>query len=352
MAQIFMHRQRRFFAAAALFIIVILSIFLIVDKIDLASGLSKSRGSLESLASPEAGISLMLQRSGKDAWGFLEWPEKGVYGFFSGSVEGGELRAFIRSAGASPLMIVSLPPFAGRVELRFSGGKEIEGRFRLIPQKKPGLDLRIFSGKMENDTSSFSVAAIGSMSRPDGTGLDTALRRGLSPLAYARSQWAAFRGRRSSRPEAIRWPFDFIERSCLVARFSSLWSFAAERYVFEGGAHGNTSLVLTVIDTKTGRTLRPEDIFAEGWEEKLAPLIKDEALRLLAGTGGKEGLAGGSSLKEHGFFEEGIEASRDMFLCETGVGFHYDRYRLAPYSEGDFTFIVPWKNLEGLLRSF
>ncbi|MDP2790361.1 MAG: RsiV family protein [Rectinemataceae bacterium] len=352
MAKNFTHKWGRFFAVAALLIIVILSNFFIGNRIDPGSGLSKRQGSLERYESPDTGISLSLHLSGKDAWGFLEWPEKRLYGFFSGRVEGRELRAFIRSAGASPLMVLTRTRPAGRVELRFSGGKGLEGSFRMIRQDRLGLGLGVFSGKMDEDESSFHVAAIRSLSRPDEARLDVALRRGMSPLAYARSQWEAFRGRRTALSEASRWPFDFIERNCLVATFSSLWSVAAERYVFEGGAHGNTSLVLRVIDTVTGRTLGAKDIFLEGWEEKLAPLLEAEALRLFRATRSREAPGQDAGLRKYGFFEDRIKPSLALFLCKSGVGFHYDRYRLAPYSEGDFTFVIPWKDLEGLIRSF
>jgi len=376
LAEHFTHKWGRFSAASSLLGILLLSSLFISGRIDPGSGLSKRQGRLERYVSPEAGISLSLQLSGKDAWGFLEWPEKSLYGFFNGGEEGREIRAFIGSAGASPLMMLSRVGRPGRLELRFSGGKGLEGSFGMILQAGPDPGLEIFSGRLDAEAqalspfreifrslsvmreegraseSSFHAAVIRGLARPEAALLNLALRRGLTPLEQARSQWKAFRERRSALVPVNRWPIEFIERHCLVSVFSSVWSIAAERYVFDGGAHGNTSLLVTMIDIKSGRILGADDIFIAGWEEKVGPLLAAEASRLLAGTGKYKGPAQGFSLREYGFFEDRIEPSSNIFLCESGVGFHYDRYQLAPYSEGDFTFVLPWKALEGLLKSW
>ena len=352
MAEYFFGKWKRFFTAAAFLIIVILTGFFIGHNIEPSTGLSRRKGSLERYLSPETGIFLSLQRSGTDAWGFLEWPEKGLYGFFNGSGEGREIRAFIGSAGASPLMILSPASALGWLELRFSGGKDLGGSFRLIRQKKLPWGLETFSGRLDADESSFHAAIIRGVAEHEAALLNLALRRGMTQLEYVRRQWEAFRERRIALTQASRWPIEFMERQGIISATSSVYSIAVERYVFDGGAHGNTSLVVTMVDVGSGRILTAEDIFIAGWEEKVAPLLEAEALRLLAGTGRREELKQVSSLREYGFFEDHIEPSSNIFLCESGVGFHYDRYQLAPYSEGDYTFVIAWKDLEGILRSW
>ena len=376
MAEHFTHKWGRFFVAAALLGILLLSSLFISGRIDPGSSLSKRQGKLERYASPEAGISLSLHRSGKDAWGFLEWPEKGLYGFFNGSEEGRGIRAFISSTGASPLMMLTRVRRSGGLELRFSGGKGLEGSFGMIRQVDSKLGLEIFSGRLDTEAhalspfqeifrplsvireeeraseSSFYAAEIRGLARPETALLNLSLRRGLTPLENARSQWEAFRERRIALVPVNRWPIVFIERHCLVSIFSSVGSIAAERYVFDGGAHGNTSLLITMIDTRSGRILGVNDIFIAGWEEKVAPMLVSEAMRLLAGAEKRQDPVSGSGLRAYGFFKDEIEPSPNIFLCESGVGFHYDRYQLAPYSEGDFTLVIPWKDLEGLLKSW
>jgi hypothetical protein len=371
-----MHKWGRFFAVSSLLGILLLSSLFISGRIDPGSGLSKRQGRLERYVSSEAGISLSLHLSGKDAWGFLEWPEKGLYGFFSGSEEGREIRAFISSAGASPLMILSRLRRSGRLDLRFSGGTGLEGNFGMIRQEGPELGLDILSGRLDVDAhalsplreifqpasvlsgnrntgeSFFFLAAIRGLVGYEAALWNLGLRRGVTPLEYAKSQWKAFRERRTALVPVNRWPIEFIERPGLISARASVRSIASERYVFDGGAHGSTSLLVTMIDTRSGRILGVDDIFISAWEGKVAPMLATEALRLLAGAGQGKAPPPGSTLKKYGFFEDRIEPSSNIFLCESGVGFHYDRYQLAPYSEGDFTFVIPWKALEGLLKSW
>lgn len=376
MAEHFTHKRGRIFAAVALLVIVILSCCIIVGRIDTGTGLSKRSGRVARYVSPEAGISLSLHLSGGDAWGFVEWPGKGLYGFFNGSEAEREIRAFVSSAGASPLMILSWIRGSGGLELRFSGGKGLEGNFSLIRQEKLGLGLETFSGRLDaqalflsplpkifqpisavegkgrDGVSFFHAAVICGMEKSEAALLNLALRRARTQLEYVKSQWEAFCERRIALTQASRWPIEFIERQGIISARSSVYSIAVERYVFDGGAHGNTSLIVTMVDVGSGRILMAEDIFITGWEEKVAPLLEAEALRLLAGTERREESKQGSSLRTYGFFEDRIEPSSNIFLCESGVGFHYDRYQLAPYSEGDFTFVIPRKDLEGLFKSW
>ncbi|HCO49216.1 MAG TPA: hypothetical protein DIT55_07275 [Spirochaetaceae bacterium] len=376
MAQHFTHKRGRIFAAVALLGILLFSCFFIGGRIDPGSGLSKRPGRVACYVSPETGIFLSLHQSGRDVWGFLEWPEKGLYGFFNGSEAGRQIRAFVNSAGTSPLMILSRIRGSPRLELRFSGGKGLEGSFGMIRQAGLGLGLEIFSGRLDADAhalsplrelflplsasrgegsaseSSFHAAAISGRAGSDEALLNLTLRRGLTPLAYVRNHWEAFRKRRISLVPVSRWPIEFIERQSLISVRASVCSIAAERYVFNGGAHGNTSLLVTMIDTGTGRILKPGDIFKAGWEEKVAPMLTSEAMRLFAGMEKRKDPVPGSGLRAYGFFKDEIEPSPNIFLCESGVGFHYDRYQLAPYSEGDFTFVIPWRELEGLLKSW
>ena len=124
----------------------------------------------------------------------------------------------------------------------------------------------------------------------------------------------------------------------------------SERYVFNGGAHGNTTAVFDILDPERGTVLESDDIFVEGWRDPVADKIHKEALRLLSSSATASINDIDQSLVSYGFFEDRIPPASSVFLCKSGVGFHYDRYELAPYSAGDFTFILPWAELDGLLK--
>ncbi|HWR12998.1 MAG TPA: RsiV family protein [Rectinemataceae bacterium] len=358
------------------------SLAIMRQRVDFGSGLGKRGGFVDLFVSSEQGISLILHESGKDAWGFFEWPSKGSYGFFNGSrKEDGEIRANVQSAGPSMVLTVfpGSPARAGEsgparnLRLRLEGEGEPSGDFALKRQKMPDIVLEVREGRLDGATrilspllhlferlsvedglqngnlSFFYVAALGAGTGLLGEFLDTRLRRGLNPDDYSRNHWKAFIDGRKAVSDILRWPSVLVERQYFVSAYPSVYSFATERYVFEGGAHGNTTLLIEMIDAKSGRTLQPDDIFVDGWKEPVAEKLRKEALRLLSGADGKAPASG--SLVDRGFFEERIPPSTNVFLCESGVGFHYDRYQLAPYSFGDFTFVLRWKELGGLLKA-
>jgi len=323
---------------------VALSALAIGQRVDIASGLNKRSGSVTWFSSPEQGISLVSQRSGNDAWGFFEWPEKEIYGFFGGSrtlrLEGAE-------ALAGDVKLVERGKLAMEIEVH-SG--MMEGKARVLsPLGRLFLPLSIEDGAGDQRQSFFHVESLRGTSPSSSLILDRLLRRGKSPADYARDRWADFKKSRASIPEGIEWPSAFVERQYFISGFSSIYSIATERYVFEGGAHGNTAMLIDMIDMDSGKILSSDDLFAEGWKLPVAGKLRDEALRLLSGA--KEGQGGEMSLVDYGFFEDEIIPSANIFLCESGVGFHFDRYQLAPYSFGDFTFVLPWKELGGLLKA-
>lgn len=351
-----------------------LSALAIGQRVDIASGLNKRSGSVTWFSSPDQGISLVSQRSGNDTWGFFEWPEKEIYGFFSGSrKEGGDIRTSIRTAG--PPLLLGLPARgqAGSPTLRLEGGKAFEGDVRLVDRGMPELEMEVRSGIIDGKArvlsplgrlfsplsiedgardqrqSFFHVESLRGKSPSSRLMLDRLLRRGKNPADYARDRWADFKESRASIPEDMGWPSVFVERQYFISGFSSIYSIATERYVFEGGAHGNTAMLIDMIDLDSGKILSSDDLFVEGWKDPVAGKLREEALRLLSSE--KERRTGAESLVDYGFFEDRIIPSANIFLCESGVGFHYDRYQLAPYSFGDFTFVLPWKELGGLLKA-
>ena len=360
-------------AIPGLLAVLAAAIFLTVaSRIDVALGLSARKGSIMGYASPGAGIYISLQRSGKDAWGFFEWPDRLLYGFFSGTAsKDEEIRAEIRIPGKSrPRLILSKPRLNGSAGLRLEGLAESSGNYNLVRSGLPALGLRSFQGLADAERRSifqagrilkplsvtdgaanpglpfFHIDAFVGISPEEEDLLDRELRLGRDTLAYARYRWEGVRNDRGRAGTTARWSPVFVERHFLIPSGTDLYSVAAERYVFSGGAHGNTTTLFHIVDAGKGKVLGSGDLFIEGWEEALEGKLRDEALRLLSGSAERRG----DSLVAHGFFEERIFPSESIFICRSGVGFHYDRYRLAPYAEGDFAFVVPWKELDGLLN--
>ncbi|MFA5852753.1 MAG: DUF3298 domain-containing protein [Spirochaetales bacterium] len=366
----------RLLAALAIALPTILVIIGIRSSIDVSSGLSKQKGRLEYYVSAATGASLVLLRSGNDAWGFFEWPEKRFYGFFSGKAQRGrrdEIKAAIRSASEQPLAIV-IPArnVLGKMTIHLEGGKKTEGSFSFEESKLHDFNIESFAGRIDAGgravspfrsllkpisiedggadfaNSFFHIYALGGKATAVSELFDNKLRRGTHILDYARDHWERFgEDRRAAAVTGTGNPSRvFVERQFLIPSLPDLYSIATERYVYSGGAHGNTTMVFETVDVVDGKTLGPSDIFVDGWEKPMAGKIRAEALSAFSDLPGEAP----TTLLSHGFFDEAIHPSSSLFLCKTGIGFHYDRYELAPYSAGDFTFIVPWNELGGLLK--
>ncbi|MCE1196525.1 RsiV family protein [bacterium] len=343
----------------------------VAARTDLAAGLALRRGSAVFYAARGVGPSLSAMRSGEEVWGFVEWPERGFYGFFDGRRErDGEYYAGIRAPGGAARLILSPPRLFEGARLRIEGPRGLGGSFALERAASPSARVSTLAGRLDAEARPLSPLSrlFSPLSPADGAGdagvsafhvdlldgagagrpsaIEAALaklfRRGMGARAYALGLWKDFRAGRALPQGPKTWPGSLVERQYLIASLPSAGSAASERYVFDGGAHGNTVMLAASFDAESGLALESGDLFRSGAEAALGEKIRAEALRLLDPPGG--------SLVGAGFFEDKIAPSAEFFVCRSGVGFHYDRYALAPYSFGDYTFVVPWAELGGLLK--
>lgn len=371
--------RARILAAIAIPIVIVatLAIIVLASRVDIPSGLSTQKGRLEHYESTATGASLALLHSGDDAWGFFEWPSQRVYGFFSGKSEGGrrgEIKASLRSVSEQPLSLAFPAKSAsGTMMLHLEGGEKIKEDISFKERKLRDFSIESFAGMIgagarripsfllslkslsiedggaDLAVSFFHIDAVGGSATELSELADKKLRRGNRILDYVREHWERFgEARREAEGTGTGNPSRvFVERQYMIPSLPHLYSIATERYVYSGGAHGNTTMVFETIDILKGAILKPDDLFVKGWERPVAEKIRAEALRTFSDSAGPRE----TSLRAHGFFDEAIQPSSSFFLCETGVGFHYDRYELAPYSAGDFTFVLPWAELDGLLKT-
>lgn len=306
------------------------------------------------------GLSVLLHQVGTRSWGFLEWPDEGLYGFFQAErPETGAFSRILQSIfpGAGTFSLIPGAGNLGAVDIRFrtgAGGRTLSLRFGGAAEHvlhAIGADgrLRVRSFSVGSGYR-FVLDSIDAGGKT-GSGLDALLRRGSTAVEYARERWNAEKGKEADIPPGAAFTLSWVERQTVVYASPQIQAVQIERYRFDGGAHGNTVAVSTVMDAEQLKVIVPADLFRDGWESPMSDLLHARALDALVSRGleplpqGKPG-----TLVGYGFFEEGIRPSSDMIVCRSGVGFHYDRYELAPYAWGDFLVIVPWVELGGLLR--
>ncbi|GHV35931.1 hypothetical protein AGMMS49546_00260 [Spirochaetia bacterium] len=113
-------------------------------------------------------------------------------------------------------------------------------------------------------------------------------------------------------------------------------------YEYTGGAHGNHGTTYFVIDPAAAKRLTLDDIV----KTTARPLIleqTEEALRSL------RGLKAGAPLTEGGFFENSVSIPDNFFLSSEGLGFHWDPYEIAPYSDDSIEVILPYESIGDFL---
>lgn len=114
-------------------------------------------------------------------------------------------------------------------------------------------------------------------------------------------------------------------------------------YEFLGGAHGKTTKNYFVAGGTSPEPLKLDYFIQDGTNS--APL---NAL-VMAELRNRKGLAGSAPLTEGGYLVDTVTTSENFFVTTSGIGFHWDQYEIAPYSEGPIEITVPYSALGDIL---
>lgn len=106
---------------------------------------------------------------------------------------------------------------------------------------------------------------------------------------------------------------------------------------YEGGAHGNSSIVYQVFDPTTGRRLRLSDLATGARRDSL------RAIGERAFLADKE-LSSATELKSEGWFWESgrFALSENFGVTREGLVFHWNAYDINSYAAGPTTITLPW----------
>ena len=114
---------------------------------------------------------------------------------------------------------------------------------------------------------------------------------------------------------------------------------------YEGGAHGINQLLTMNFEKKTGRQLTLGDIFATGYEQPLKNI-------LLKALKSKTGCNSLSALRDKGYlYSMDIFPSENFILGEETITFVYNPYEIAPYAVGSTELIIPFSDVDKLLKN-
>ena len=113
----------------------------------------------------------------------------------------------------------------------------------------------------------------------------------------------------------------------------------------EGGDHAVNQRVVMNFEAKTGRLLNIRNVFIEGFEEQLKPL-------LLKALQEKTGLESIKALHDNGYLRHSdIYVPANFILGSDAVTFVYNPDEIAPYTVGSIELTIPYATVDRILSS-
>lgn len=113
---------------------------------------------------------------------------------------------------------------------------------------------------------------------------------------------------------------------------------------YTGGAHGSHAINHHVIDLQTAQALTEEDIFVEGYEDRLSQILVDQIAK-------QNNVANVKELENIGFFSvDEIFPNGNFMIDETGITYSFNEYEIAAYVVGATHVTLPYEEIRHLLR--
>ncbi|MBC8525104.1 MAG: DUF3298 and DUF4163 domain-containing protein [Chlorobium phaeobacteroides] len=143
----------------------------------------------------------------------------------------------------------------------------------------------------------------------------------------------------------VSWPYQFELTGSVLLNKDAFLTVDLSYYAYTGGAHGNSHTEYFVFDSRTGTRLGLNDVFEQGFEERLNKLI-DRRYRQMKGLSPTDRLDGEKGM----LFENFIHFNDNFALTEEGVSFFFNNYEITAYAFGPTKIDLPYSDLSGILK--
>jgi hypothetical protein len=120
-----------------------------------------------------------------------------------------------------------------------------------------------------------------------------------------------------------------------------LLTFYIEDYNFTGGAHGLQTRNYTVVDLRSGKAVSLNEIFTGDYEPALTDILTARVRKM-------HNIDPNRKLTDNGFFVESVKPTNNFYITSNGIGFFYNQYEIAPYSDGPDDIFIPFSELKGI----
>ena len=152
-------------------------------------------------------------------------------------------------------------------------------------------------------------------------------------------------------PTEIDWLRDQIKQNRSLSMRVALneahvLSVRAYYETYLGGAHGLEGYRHLNYDLTSGKKIQITDLVKDGYKERWTPLIEAK-LRERINESPDTPLSDCRLMPDIGR----VPPSDNWFLSTSGIGFTYNPYQIAPYSEGIISVVLPWAEIAGDLKN-
>ena len=164
----------------------------------------------------------------------------------------------------------------------------------------------------------------------------------LQDLFFKQFQLSLDNIKLDSFPEHFNW--EKSVRMDVINNEGGLLCLQVETYAKTGardGAKIKKYLVFNVIENKV---IKLKDMISADKQEALNNLLQ-EKLRT------HYHISPDTPLSEAGFFQDSISATNNFYVHPGGIGFYYNVYEIAPFSNGSTDLFIPWENLKGIIET-
>lgn len=144
-------------------------------------------------------------------------------------------------------------------------------------------------------------------------------------------------------PESASFNWEMLKYMHILNNRDYLFTFYIITYGFAGGAHGLETFDYYSVDLKSGKLLELTDIFPADSLTSLANILTNKLRQM-------SGLKENQKLTDSGYFSDEIKPIENFYLTDSGIGFFYNHYDIAPYSSGSTDIFLTFDELKNLLK--
>lgn len=161
---------------------------------------------------------------------------------------------------------------------------------------------------------------------------------------YLKAMWPLYKEDRNDQAKRSWYEYHYDISTEVKEGRSGITVYIISSEYYEGGEHGIEQQFVMNFDNKTGQPMGLGDIFVPGYENSLNDILL-KALEKKTDTGNV------TELQELGYLcSTEIFAPDNFIVGKDGITFIYNVYEIAPYAKGRTELVIPYSDIDKLLK--